>query len=150
MNINSISFVLTSKETVMYEWYVPITILPGIGLLIISTSSLLVNLNNEIATLLRSDNKVDIVLSQKKLKQLNLLNLAMVGFYIGSATFVNSGILMILAKALTWCRDTSLVFIVLGIIAVLVSLCLLILFSFRAVRIRKEQHSNKMKSLKIN
>lgn len=134
----------------MYEWYVPITILPGIGLLIISTSSLLVNLNNEIATLLRSDNKVDIVLSQKKLKQLNLLNLAMVGFYIGSATFVNSGILMILAKALTWCRDTSLVFIVLGIIAVLVSLCLLILFSFRAVRIRKEQHSNKMKSLKIN
>jgi hypothetical protein len=134
----------------MYEWYVPITILPGIGLLIISTSSLLVNLDNEISSLLHSDKKDDIVLSQKKLKQLNLLNIAMVGFYIGSATFVNSGILMILAKALTWCRDTSLIFIVVGIVAVLASLCLLILFSFRAVRIRKEQHQDKIKSFKVS
>jgi hypothetical protein len=134
----------------MYEWYVPITILPGIGLLIISTSSLLVNLNNEISTLLHSDKEDDIVLSQKKLKQLNLLNLSMVGFYIGSATFVNSGILMILAKALTWCRDTSLIFIVVGIVAVLVSLCMLILFSFRAVRIRNEQHQDKIKFFKIS
>ena len=121
----------------MYEWYVPITILPGIGLLIISTSSLLVNLDNEISTLLHSNKQDDIVLSQKKLKQLNLLNLAMIGFYIGSATFVNSGILMILHNAFSWCRDTSLGFIIVGILAVLVSLCLLILFSFKAVRIRK-------------
>ncbi|NQU51198.1 MAG: hypothetical protein HQ522_01540 [Bacteroidetes bacterium] len=133
----------------MYEWYVPITILPGIGLLIISTSSLLVNLDKEISNLLHSNKQDDIVLSQKKLKQLNLLNLAMVGFYIGSATFVNSGILMILSNTFLWCRDTSLGFIIVGILAVLVSLCLLILFSFKAVRIRKEQHLNKIRSLKL-
>jgi hypothetical protein len=34
-----------------------------------------------------------------------------------------------------------------GIVAVLASLCLLIIFSSRAVRIRKEQHQDKIKSL---
>ena len=92
----------------MYEWYVPITILPGIGLLIISTSILLINLTNEISILLRSENRDDLQLAQEKLKQLNLLNLAMVGFYFSSATFVNSGILMILSTTFLWCRDISI------------------------------------------
>ncbi|NOR76258.1 MAG: hypothetical protein GQ525_14015 [Draconibacterium sp.] len=127
----------------MYEWYVPITILPGIGLLVTSTSNLLVNLSDEISMLLRSKNN-ETILSRKKLRQLNLLNLAMVGFYFGSAAFVLSGILMILSKTYSWCYNTSLVFIVSGILAVLVSLCLLVLFSFRAVTIRKKQFQSKI------
>ena len=98
----------------MYEWYVPITILPGIGLLIISTSNLLVNLSDEISMLLRSKNN-EISLSRKKLKQLNLLNLAMVGFYTSSAGFILSGILMILSETYSWCYNLSFAFIVLGI-----------------------------------
>ena len=132
----------------MYEWFVPITILPGIGLLVISTSNLLVNLSDEISMLLSSINSNEIALSRKKLKQLNLLNIAMVGFYFGSAAFVLSGILMILSETYFWCRDTSLVFIILGILSVLISLCILILFSFRAVSIRKKQYWSKIEKIK--
>jgi len=37
----------------MEKWYLPITILPGIGLLIISTSNLTVSLNEEMEELLK-------------------------------------------------------------------------------------------------
>lgn len=38
------------KKLIM-EWYVPMTILPGIGLIILSTSNFLIALNIEIAQL---------------------------------------------------------------------------------------------------
>jgi len=49
----------------MYKWHVPITILPGIELLVTSTSSLLMNLSDEISIILRSKNN-KISLSRKK------------------------------------------------------------------------------------
>jgi hypothetical protein len=74
----------------MNTWYLPITILPGIGLLIISTSSLIVSLNNELERLLE-EAKTNELLIQKKLSQMRLLTYSMSGFYVSTAMMVLSG-----------------------------------------------------------
>lgn len=131
----------------MYEWFVPITILPGVALLVLSTSNLLINLSDEISQLLQSEKHAEILIAKKKLKQLNLLNLAMVGLYFGAANFVVSAILAIQSETLAWCYKASIYSISGGIIAVLVSLCFLVIFSFKAVTIRKNQFLDKNKKL---
>ena len=77
----------------MTEWYIPITILPGVGLLIMSTSGLAANLSNEIAALIKDNCKGHKQLIEKKIDQLTRLNRAMVGLYFSSGALVLSGIL---------------------------------------------------------
>ena len=74
----------------MEHWYLPITILPGIGLLILSTSNQLIALSNEISERLKLEICNDQI-SQRKLKQLKLLNKGLVGLYIGAGAMVASG-----------------------------------------------------------
>ena len=50
------------------EWYIPITILPGIGLLILSTSNFLIALNNEIKELNNDKEKYQSIVTEKKLR----------------------------------------------------------------------------------
>lgn len=75
----------------MEKWYLPITILPGIGLLIISTCNLVVSLNDEMEELLKEAVNFE-QLIDKKLEQMRLLTLSLAGFYISTALMVLSGL----------------------------------------------------------
>jgi len=75
----------------MENWYLPITMVPGIGLLILSTSNLMVTLSNEINIMIENSKEQSIIL--KKLKQLKLLNMAMVFFYIAVASLLTSAVI---------------------------------------------------------
>lgn len=124
------------------DWYVPITIVPGIGLLLLSTSNLLIALSTEIKNLIERQNDLQTVLP-RKLKQLRLLNNAMVFLYIAVASFVLSGLIAGLYES-THIMGTEIpiYFTVAGILSALLALCILIVYSFKAVKIRQDQFDN--------
>jgi hypothetical protein len=120
----------------MENWYVPITILPGIALLILSTSNLLIALSGEIKQ--RILDKQEKTVTLKKLKQLKLLNRGMVGFYIGSGCMVGAGI----QDFLSYSKLISKILMLSGSLSIFVSIAFLIVFSIRAVRIRQEEFND--------
>ncbi len=126
----------------MEHWYIPATIIPGIGLLILSTSNLLVNLSTEIKTLI-AEVTIDQDLIKQKLKQLKLLNSAMVFLYVAVACFVISALVSGIYKSLETHFDSGIYITIVGIISALLGLIALIVYSFRAVKIRQEQFHNK-------
>jgi len=121
----------------MENWYLPITIVPGLGLLILSTSNLMVTLSNEISGMIENSNKK--IITGKKLKQLRLLNMAMVFFYLSVALLLISAVINGLHEVGKASLSTSVSAIVLA----LIGLILLIVYSFKAVTIRQNQFTNK-------
>ena len=121
----------------MNNWYIPITILPGIALLILSTSNILIALSNEIAE--RVKQAVDQEMTTRKLKQLNLLTRGLVGLYIGAGSMVMAGILSGIENYLSSSKGLGTVFMLLGTASLFISIGFLITFSFRAVKIRQDQ-----------
>ncbi len=119
----------------MTEWYIPITILPGVGLLIMSTASLVANLSNEIASLIKENCTEYKQLIQKKIDQLTRLNRALVGLYFCSGALVLSGIL----KAVLSENIIPEALLFLGAILLFGALFYLMRYSIIAVKIRKQQ-----------
>ena len=72
----------------MEKWYLPITIIPAVGLLLISTSNLINGLSQEIAQMIKDKNPRLEDIIEMKITQLGRLNRAMVGFYISAACLV--------------------------------------------------------------
>ncbi|WP_298544555.1 DUF2721 domain-containing protein [uncultured Aquimarina sp.] len=126
----------------MEHWYLPATIIPGIGLLILSTSNLLVNLSTEIKTLITEDSTKE-KLIERKLRQLKLLNSAMVFLYVAVASFVISALVSGIYKSLKINFNATIFITIAGIISALLGLIALIIYSFRAVKIRQDQYLNK-------
>ena len=126
----------------MDNWYIPITIVPGIGLLLMSTSQLLVALSNEIKEML-SDKDVTKQLMNRKLTQLKLLNAAMVFLYVSVACFIVSGLIMAMNQTYDFHLNSAIYSALLGISSALGGLVLLIIYSYRAVRIRQSQYHGK-------
>ncbi|WP_340077314.1 hypothetical protein [Leptobacterium sp. I13] len=124
----------------MDNWYVPITILPGIALLILSTSNMLIALSNEISKLIKENTNPD--LTAKKLKQLSLLTKAMVGLYLAAGTMVIAGITAGIRNYITLIKGVATIFMLAGTISLFISIGLLITFSIHAVRIRHDQFDN--------
>jgi hypothetical protein len=120
----------------MENWYLPITIVPGLGLLILSTSNLMVTLSHEISAMLDTAKEKTII--ARKLKQLKLLNMAMVLFYIAVALLLISAV----CNGLYAIDKVSLYISVLAIVFALLGLFALVTFSFRAVSIRQNQFNN--------
>ena len=123
----------------MEHWYLPITILPGIGLLILSTSNQLIALSNEISERLKMKICNDGI-SQRKLKQLKLLNKGLVGLYIGAGIMVASGILSGLQTFYNFSNTFGIITMILGVLSVFISISFLIVYSLRAVKIRQDQY----------
>ena len=121
----------------MNSWYIPITILPGIALLILSTSNILISLSNEIAG--RIKQKSDSALTKRKLTQLNLLTKGLVGLYIGAGCMVVAGILAGIQNYIAVTDDLATIAMLIGVSSLFISIGFLILFAFRAVRIRQDQ-----------
>jgi len=121
----------------MENWYLPITIVPGLGLLILSTSNLMVTLSNEISTMIEHSKEKTIII--RKLTQLKLLNMTMVFFYVAVALLLISAVL----NGLYTIEKVSLYISVLAIISALIGLFSLVIYSFRAITIRQNQFKNK-------
>jgi len=122
----------------MDNWYLPITILPGIGLLILSTSNQLIALSNEISDRLKLDS-CDDEISNRKLRQLKLLNKGLVGLYIGAGAMVASGIISGIQNFYNFSNTFGVIIMFIGVISIFISLGYLITYSLRAVKIRQEQ-----------
>ncbi|MEM8890260.1 MAG: hypothetical protein AAGD28_19955 [Bacteroidota bacterium] len=130
------------------EWYIPITILPGIGMIIISTVNQMLSLSNEVGILLDEEcSKFQHYIADKKIKQLGLLTKAMTLLYISAACFVLSGILGVAYPAME-SLDLPSSILVLGSAMVLAAICLLIVYAFRTVSIRKLQFEQISKIVK--
>ena len=122
----------------MENWYLPITIVPGLGLLVLSTSNLMITLSNEIDSKIQQTKNSAII--RRKLAQLKLLNKAMVFFYVAIALLLTSAIL----KGLFDLEEVAFFTSAFAVILALIGLFSLILYSFRAVRIRQDQFKDKL------
>lgn len=121
----------------METWYLPITILPGIGLLILSTSNLIISLNEEMERLLFVADKFQILIN-RKLSQMRLLTYGLSGLYFSTALMVLSGIVSFSNRSdLNAVGMTGSVVLLAGVGFIFLSLIILIIYSARAVTIRR-------------
>ncbi len=126
----------------MQEWYIPITILPGICLLILSSSNIMIDLSREIKSLI-TDNEEESLLIERKLKQLKLINGAMAFLYLSVASFVLSALLSGLSSQSGIKFTIHIYALFTGIIFSLMALFSLMIYSFRAVKLRQDQYHKK-------
>ncbi len=124
----------------MDNWIIPLTLLPGIGMMIMSTSHLSTAISQEISGLIHEDT-CDTHLVEQKISQMSLLNRALVALYLGAASFAITGLIgAVSAVQDLMIRDTFTVCLILGIGCLLIATIFLITFSMRAVRIKKNQY----------
>lgn len=124
------------------NWYLPITIIPGLGMLIFSTVTQMLSLSSEINTLVSQKCTVfQHDLSVRKIKQLGLLTRANALLYLATGSYVLSGILGVIFESESKISIPSITLYI-GTIFVFISITLLILYAFRAVKIRKDQFVN--------
>ncbi len=126
-------------------WYLPITIIPGLGMLILSTTSQMMTLSSEIGNLLSNKcTPYQHEISERKIKQLGLLTRASALLYLATGCYVLSGILGVIFETEALLSLPSIALYV-GTVLVFVALTLLILYAFRAVNIRMDQFDNNHK-----
>ena len=124
------------------NWYLPITIIPGLGMLILSTTSQMMTLSSEIGNLLSNMcSKFQHMISERKIKQLGLLTRASTLLYLATGSYVLSGILGVIFDNKSILALPSITLYI-GTVLVFVALTLLIIYAFRAVSIRKMQFDN--------
>lgn len=114
------------------EWYVPLTILPAIGLIITSTSSFIIALNAEIIQL-----EIDEVKNKKviplKLGQLKKLGIANAFLYGSALVFLIAG----LSKAVNSKEEVFSVLMISATIFTTIALVFLFIHSIKSVQIRQ-------------
>lgn len=116
------------------EWYGPLTVLPAIGLIIMSTGNFIVALNNEIVEMEMSEapNETIILL---KLGQLKRLGIANASLYASSLCFMVAG----LSKGLFENAELQKYFMIGGVILTTIALIFLFIHSIKAVSIRNRR-----------
>ncbi|RLD79001.1 MAG: hypothetical protein DRJ07_12385 [Bacteroidetes bacterium] len=115
------------------EWYIPITIIPGIGLIIMSTSNIILVLNEEITRLEYSDSKNTDIIRAKTI-QLKVLSIAISFQYLGILFFLMSGIAGYLSDSLSFLKYL----LITGVGLVTLSILLLLFYSLKAINIRQK------------
>ena len=118
------------------EWYVPMTIIPAVGLLILSTSNFTIALNQEIVELCHDshNNKETIEL---KIVQLKRLSFAISFLYLSVLSFLLAG----LSSALTFSNiklGLFPYFMIGGVAFFVVAIIILLRYSFKAIIIRQK------------
>ncbi len=116
------------------EWYIPLTIIPGAGFIVMSTSNIMLALNTEISSLVSQGGKFEKVI-QLKLAQLKRLSVSIVFQYVGVCLFLVSGISSALfpqaGKLPGW-------ILLSGVFVLSFSILLLLVYSVKAVTIRQQ------------
>ena len=123
------------------DWFIPITILPGIGMLVLSTTSQMMALSGEIERLLAAEkDDFQLHIIDLKIQQLARLTQASTLLYISAALYVLSGI----AAAVLTIPEADKWILVFGVMVTFGALALLIIYSYKAINIRRAQHQNKL------
>lgn len=121
----------------METWYLPITILPGIGLLILSATHLIVSLNEELERLLQDADEFRILIDQK-LSQMRLLTFGMSGLYMSTALMVLSGLISFSSRFdIVISGKAGSIVLLTGVGFIFLSLIFLVIYSAKAVGIRR-------------
>ncbi|WP_462251264.1 hypothetical protein [Ekhidna sp.] len=126
------------------DWFIPITILPGVGMLVLSTTNQMLALSGEIERLLsarKDDYQLQIV--EMKIIQLERLTQASTLLYVAAALYVLSGIAAVLLSA----TDFDKWILIVDVIVTFIALALLITYSYKAINIRKTQHQSNLKKV---
>jgi len=113
------------------EWYVPLTILPAIALLILSTSNFIVSANSEIQQL-EKETRRSLAIIRLKLVQLRRLSLAICFLYSSVLIFLFASLSMIFVIS-------ELIANCLMIFAVILTTCaiaILLVHAIKAIEIR--------------
>jgi hypothetical protein len=115
------------------EWYGPLTVLPAIALLILSTSNFIGSLNAEVFQMEQmKEFKKEIV--RLKLAQLKKLGISMAFLYFSSLLFLIAGI----SKAIFESDSVLNGLMIIGVISTTVALGFLLAHSLNAVTIRQK------------
>ena len=124
------------------EWYLPITILPGVGMLILSTVNQMMSLSSEIGNYVSKPcDEFEHRIADRKIKQLGLITRASALLYLSAGAYVLSGIFGgILMEDSSNQLPNYILYI--GTFFVFGALTLLIIYAFRAVSIRRVQFQN--------
>ncbi|MEM1220617.1 MAG: hypothetical protein AAGH79_16970 [Bacteroidota bacterium] len=124
------------------EWYIPITILPGVGMLILSTTGQMMTLSAEIGNMLSDRcSPFQHEVSDMKIKQLNRLTKSAALLYISAACFVLSGVLGAIIPMDFMYNIPNLVLFC-GVFLVLIALGILINYGVHTINIRQLQHQH--------
>ena len=124
------------------NWYLPITIIPGLGMLILSTVTQMLSLSSEINSLVSQKCSVfQHEISERKIKQLGLLTRANALLYLATGSYVLSGILGAIFNVESKMSIPSITLYI-GTLFIFVAISLLIIYAFRAVKIRQDQFVN--------
>jgi hypothetical protein len=124
------------------DWYIPITILPAVGLLIVSTTAQMMGVSTEIGGILSEKcTHFEHKISGLKIKQLTRLTRATALLYISAACFVLAGILgAILPEEMGIKEKLPQYVLLLGVVLILFALGLLVTYGISTIGIRKMQH----------
>lgn len=118
------------------EWYLPITIIPGVGVLIVSTTNQLIALNIDIAQMITNKSCLQQVrIFEIKNSQLRKLAKATEFFYISCALYVFAG----LSGAFTNVHLLSELLLIAGTVCLFVALGYLIVYGYDLVKIQQLQ-----------
>lgn len=120
----------------MEKWYIPLSILPGIGLIIMSTTNLYNSIVQELEQLFYEQHAKNEWLLRQKIIQQSLLIKSLVCNYICCAMMIITGLL----QALGYYNKINFYILITGILLALAALVFLSSFSIRAVKIRKCQY----------
>lgn len=115
------------------EWYGPLTVLPAIGLLVLSTANFIVSLNNEL-TGLEIDKVKHQEIIQSKILQLKRLGIANSCLYGSALLFLVAG----MSKAFTMSDDVFFFLMLSGVVTTTAALVFLFIHSIKSVQIRQK------------
>lgn len=126
----------------MEQWSIPIALLPGIALLILSTSNFILGLNRELKELTTEPEQKWLV--KGKLGQLKVLSYALAGLYVSCAFLVLISAMMLYGTENTGfnLRLITKVLLLFSVVSIFMSLTLLTVYSIRAVRFRQRAFKN--------
>jgi hypothetical protein len=113
------------------EWYIPISLLPGIAILIMSTGNFIVALNAELKELKKQFTLYEVII-KLKIQQLRRLSIAIAGLYLSVFVFTLLGFFI-------WFGVPEVIDYIVLVIAFLImtyAVFLLVSFSIRAIKIR--------------
>jgi len=114
-------------------WYIPLTIIPGVALLILSTTNLIVALNAEI-TMLKKEGAVELQeIVKLKLAQLTRLSISISLLYLGVLVLLLSGVVQGLGETY---QLTGKYLLMAAVLLVCAAILILIIYSIKAVRVR--------------
>jgi len=124
----------------MENWYVPITLLPSVGFFIMATTNASNSLSAEIARLIEAQQPGNRKVIRQKISQLQLVNISLVLLYVGAVFLSFAGLVAGLEFNFMVNMPTFInALICMAIGAVILAFLILMVYAFRAVRIKREQ-----------